>query len=103
MGLNLNDIQFTYKILYDLYDVYLVSNKIGSHNPYKEQPFIDLYIEYLDSVGEYIKKNYSTFIDGNDKFEFSGVKSYNGIIHVQFQEITDRGFIEIKVVKLVNL
>ena len=102
MGLNLNDIQFTYKILYDLYDVYLVSNKIGSHNPYKEQPFIDLYIEYLDSVGEY-KKNYSTFIDGNDKFDFYGVQSYNGIIHVQFQEITDRGFIEIKVVKLVNL
>ena len=86
-----------------MYDVYLVSNKIGSHNPYKEQPFIDLYIEYLDSVGEYIKKNYNTFIDGNDIFEFSGVKSYNGIIHVEFLEITDRGFIEIKVVKLVNL
>ncbi|WPK18336.1 hypothetical protein [Salmonella phage SD-2_S15] len=33
MVLNLNDIQFTYKILYDLYDTYLVSNNIGSHNP----------------------------------------------------------------------
>ncbi|AGC34821.1 hypothetical protein ACQ29_gp141 [Escherichia phage PBECO4] len=86
-----------------MYDTYLVSNNIGSHNPSKEQQFIDLYIEYLDSIENYLKKNYSTFIDGNDKFDFYGVQSYNGIIHVQFQEITDRGFIEIKVVKLVNL
>ncbi|UTS53744.1 hypothetical protein UES1_377 [Escherichia phage UE-S1] len=103
MGLNLNDIQFTYKVLYDLYDAYLVSNKIGSHNPTKEQSFIDLYIEYLDSIENYLKKNYSTFIDGNDTFDFYGVQSYDGIIHVQFQERTDREFIEIKVVKLVNL
>ncbi|WPK20680.1 hypothetical protein [Salmonella phage SD-15_S21] len=73
MVLNLNDIQFTYKILYDLYDTYLVSNNIGSHNPSKEQQFIDLYIEYLDSIENYLKKNYSTFIDGNDKFDFNHI------------------------------
>ncbi|MFS8319795.1 hypothetical protein ACMG5I_02595 [Escherichia coli] len=103
MRLNLNDIQFTYKNIYDLYDMYLFSGKIGNHTESKESPFIQNYFDYLDAVGEYIKKNYSTYTDGDDMFEYSGIKSYQGIIHVEFLEKTDREFIEIKVMKLTDL
>ncbi len=103
MKLNLNDVQFTYKNIYGLYDMYLFSGKIGEHVESKESPFIHNYYDYLDSIAEYIKKNYSTYTDGDDIFEYSGVKSYQGIIHVEFLEKTDREFMEIKVMKLTDL
>lgn len=84
MKLNLNDVQFTYKNLYELYDMHLFSSPL-SYVATQEQPFIDLYLDYLDTIEKHLIDNYSTHVHNKVTYKFSTIESYFGVIHAGYR------------------